>query len=230
MKLILRGLSFCLHSIQSTGFWPSSLSFLVWLCVLKFRLKMLLSSGVTQVLWLVSNINHGHANKVLLSYEFPVQLRSCRRDVKLHMSSKVHQKGGTKRGKRVHWVIYRVSGNTLVLAGLRLRVQLEIHIRGLRVWSMSRWITTAGEVSWQTGPGHWIVLETSLRYYINRIKMSVQGLLASFERSEGRIEKTWTSFKMFSRWWENSNWGVQRGFSQSWSWIWFFKSIIQAQK
>lgn len=169
-------------------------------------------------------------HKVLLSYEFPVQLRSCRRDVKLHMSSKVDQKGGTKRGKRVHWVIYRVFGNTLVLAGLRIRVQLQIHIRGLRVWSMSRWITTAGEVSWRTGPGQWIVLKTSLRYYINRIKMSVQGPLASFERSGGRIEKTWTSFKMFSGWWENSDWGVQREFSQSRSWIWFFKSITRAQK
>lgn len=98
----------------------------------------------------------------------------------------------TKRGaqkkevKGFIWVIYKVFGNTLVLTVLRV----EIHIRGLSVWSMSRRITTAGEVSWQTGPGHWMVLKTSLHSYINRIKMSNWGLLASFEHSRGRRKKT----------------------------------------
>ncbi len=106
-------------------------------------------------------------------------------------SSKVDKKGGTrKKGKRVHWVIYEVFGNTLVLTVLRLWVQVEIHIRGLSVWSMSRGITTAGEVSWQTGPGQWMVLRTSLHSYINRIKPSNWGLSASFEHSGGKTKKT----------------------------------------
>lgn len=103
--------------------------------------------------------------------------------------------GGKKRGKRVHWVIYKAFGNTFLLARLRLRLQLEIHIRGLRVWSMSCWKTTAGEVSCQTGPGHRTVFKTSLRYLINRIKISVQGLLASFEHLGGRIEEDLNVFQ-----------------------------------
>lgn len=54
---------------------------------------------------------------------------------------------------------------------------------------MSCWKTTAGEVSCQTGPGHRTVLKTSLRYLINRNKISVQGLLAPFEHLGGRIEE-----------------------------------------
>lgn len=53
------------------------------------------------------------------------------------------QKGAQKRGKRVHWVIYEVFGNSLVLTGLQLYVQVEIHIRGLGVinelWYKHRW-------------------------------------------------------------------------------------------
>lgn len=37
------------------------------------------------------------------------------------------------RGKRVHWVILKVSGNSLVVTGPQLMVQLEIHIKGLSV-------------------------------------------------------------------------------------------------
>lgn len=60
---------------------------------------------------------------------------------------------------------------------------------------MSCWKTTAGEVSCQTGPGHRIVLKTSLRYLINKIKISVQGLLASFEHVGGRIEEDLNVFQ-----------------------------------
>lgn len=84
---------------------------------------------------------------------------------------------------------HKVFGDTLVLTGLWHWVQDEIHIRGLSVWSMSRGITTAGEVSWQTGPGHWMVLKTSRHSYINRIKMSNRGLLASFEHSGKTLKR-----------------------------------------
>lgn len=144
--------------------------------------------------------------------QFNWKLLEYSRDVSVHIwivyavvkqpgSSKADKKGGAqkKKGKRVHWVIYEVFGNTLLLTVVRLRVQVEIHIRGLSVWSMSRGITTAGEVSWQTGPGQWMVLRTSLHSYINRIKTSNWGLSTFFSafRKENQkdFDKTWTSFK-----------------------------------
>lgn len=191
MKLILRGLSFCLHSFQTLGFWPSPLSFFgVTLCVevqtqnaieLWYNWSAVAGVKYKPRSW---NIKSCWVMNSQFSLDPVEEFRDVH--VKLHMSSKVVQKGGKKRGKRVHWVTYKVSGNTFLLARLRLKGQLEIHIRGLRVWSMSCWITTAGEVNCQTGPGHWVVLKTSLRYLINRIKISVQGLFWAFGRENQR--------------------------------------------
>ena len=142
------------------------------------------------------------------------------------------KKGGGGPNKEVKEFIgsnYQVFGNTLVRTGLQLRVQVEIHIRGLSVWSMSQGITTTGEVSWQTGPSHWMVLKTSLHSYINRIKTPNGGLLVSFEHSGGE-ERTSVSSKCSQERGRPQIMGFEKGFRQLWSWIWIFKSISQHKK
>lgn len=186
LKWILWEVSVCVDSSQGTGWWPYSFSFQHGVYAVEFWVRMLLNSGVTQVLWLVLNLNCGSETQSPAEWRIPSwKLVEYSRDVSVHMQLwnslavfKIDKRGAQKRGKRVHWVIYGVFGNTLVLTGLQLCVQVGIHIRGLSVWSMSCGITTAGKVSWQTGPGHWMVLRTSRHSYINRIKTSNWGLLA----------------------------------------------------
>lgn len=72
-------------------------------------------------------------HKVLLSEDsqFSWKLVGYSRDVHLHIEPayepKVHKKGGGRHKDGVKGFIH----NTLVLTGLQLRVQLQIHIRGL---------------------------------------------------------------------------------------------------
>ena len=153
---------------------------------------MLLNSGVTQALWLVFECKlwFWNTNSRWVTNSQP---KACGIFQGCHVRVQIQQlwnhmgvpwltkTGGTKkRGKRVHWVI---CGEYIGFDKAPwLCVQVEIHIRGLSVWSMSRGVTTAGEVSWQTGPGHWRVLRTSLHSYINRIKTSNWGLFWAFRR------------------------------------------------
>lgn len=134
------GESVCLHPIQSNRCWPSPLS-------------------VVKSCWMMSSQIWGNWKLATCSVF----------KLKLHVSPKLRQRGPQKRGKRVHWVADEFSRNTLVLTGIQLTLQLQIHINGLSVWSVSGRITTAAEVSGQIGPGRWMVLKTSLHSYINRI-------------------------------------------------------------
>lgn len=136
------------------------------------------------------------------------------------------KKGAKTEVKGFIGSFHKVFGDTLVLTGLQHWVQVEIHIRGLSVWSMSRGITTAGQVSWQTGPGHWMVLKTSRHSYINRIKTSNRGFLASFECSGKMLRRADHPSK------GKCSQGGERTQGGSWSWIWilFLKFVYQHKK
>lgn len=206
-KLIHLKVSFCVDSSKSLDADPLLFHFQCGVHVVKSWLRMLLNSGVTQVLRLVSNVNCGPEMSCwATNSQFNWKLEEYSRDVSVHAesidavvirpgSSKNDKKGGTK--KRWKGSLGHLQGLWEYIGFDSPPAWVEIHIRGLSVWSMSRGITTSGEVSWQTGPGHWMVLRTSLHSYINRIKTSNWGLLASFEHSGRRTRK------MSPGWWEN---------------------------
>lgn len=172
-------------------------------------------------------------HKVPLCDEFPVQWKACGLlqgclywnymcSCGTTWEFQTWQKGGNKKEvKGFIGSFFAVFGNTLVLTGFRLWVHIEIHIKGLSVWSMSHGITTSGGggggVSWLTGPGHWMVLRTSLHSYINRIRTSNWGLLASFGIQEGEPKRLWRDLNFLQKCvlrMENSNEGYWRRFNQ----------------
>lgn len=119
--------------------------------------RVFLNSGVTQdavagftcKLWSWNTksrcVMNSKFNGKLVDYSREVRIEIICAVVKRPGSSKVDKGGATKkRWKGSLGRFFGVFGNTLVLTGFRLWVHVEIHIRGLSVWSMSHGITTSG--------------------------------------------------------------------------------------
>lgn len=174
---------------------------------------MLLNSGVTQVLWLVSKVICGPVTQSPAEWRIPSSTESSWNTpemlvfiLKLHMQMwndlgvpKLTKGGIKKKVKGFVGSFTRSLGRHWFWQGSGSGCRLKSTLGALSVWSMSPGIATSGEVIWQTGLGHRMVLRTSIHSYINRIKMSDWSLLASSENSGGRskkdFDKTWTDFK-----------------------------------